>query len=162
MTPAGRFQAPGAREHPLFRGPRHVLGWRHVAAGTFMLVPLAHSTTGHKVPGRAIEVLCGCLSVLGIPGSRLGSLTTVSRPGPTASDRGVRLGKSGRTCSGHTWAISHEHLRLLAVTHEHSIQRACRNVAPGGPVPAPPTFQASDIPARTPVLVGKSAVAAAR
>jgi hypothetical protein len=43
---------------------------------------------------------------------------------------------------GHTWAISHEASRLAAVTHAHSAPKASRNVAPGGPDTAPPTFQA--------------------
>lgn len=35
--------------------PMPALG-RDVTAGTFMLVPLTHSATGHKVPGRAFEI----------------------------------------------------------------------------------------------------------
>ena len=56
-APAGR-PSPGTRDYPLFHGLAMCSGCRR---SRWHLHPraTAHSTTGHKVPGRAVEVLAG-------------------------------------------------------------------------------------------------------
>jgi len=52
--------------------------------------------------------------------------------------------------------------RSVTVTHGKTPGSSCAEVVAAHVGSVLPIFQASDIPARTPVLVGKSAVAAAR
>jgi len=51
---------------------------------------------------------------------------------------------------------------MMAVTHGSGTRSTSAYIGPAQACSAVPTFQASDIPAWMPVLVGKSAVAAVR
>jgi hypothetical protein len=98
--------------------------------------------TARACPQHAVAALNGIIGARVIWADTRGindhERTTLS----IAGERSQLVAGPRRSRSGHAWATSHEHSRLSAATHEHSAQRASRNVTPSRSFPSPPTFQA--------------------